>query len=101
MSKKAWLQTCPTLPETNIFAPPQKMDGWNTIVNFLLGCHIFQGLFAVSCGELYSLFVWHPDSSFDASIHRWFFWWKTLQLEVGVPSCLWSLPAAQTRSPLA
>ena len=70
MSKKAWLQTCPTLPETNIFAPPQKMDGWNTIVNFLLGCHIFQGLFAVRCGEC-THFFWLPDSSFDAK-NRWF-----------------------------
>ena len=70
MSKKALLQTCPTLPETNIFAP-QKMDGWNRIVNFLLRCYFFEGRFAVSCGELYFFFCFQIHLLTQKN--RWFF----------------------------
>ena len=75
MSKKALLQTCPTLPETNIFAPPQKWIFGIQLSIFFWDAIIFRDFLLLVVGSL--LIFLASRFIFWCKKIAGFLWWKT------------------------
>ena len=71
-----WVETTNqvTSLETNVFLAPESLDGWKTILCFLLGCSIFRCELAVSFRECKSI---HPKRWFVKV--RLFLWIRSIR----------------------